>query len=93
MKPIHTFLQHFFRKHSSTFCNHKKLILLPDRRYRLRCRRCHRLLPPETAETACCPGCFENDGLKRYDFSETNIIDVSFALYQCEDCGLMIHRG
>lgn len=29
----------------------------------------------------------------RYDFTETNVIDISFALYQCEDCGLMIHDG
>jgi hypothetical protein len=93
MKPINTFFQPSSRKQSSAPCSHKKLILLPDRKYRLRCRHCRRILTAETPDTGCCPGCYENDGVKRYDLTETNIIDVSFALYRCEDCGAMIHAG
>ena len=65
----------------------------PGRKCRLRCRRCGRIHKAETLDTGYCPRCFRHDGVKRCDFTETNIIDVSFALYRCEDCGVLIHAG
>ena len=81
------------RKRSSTSCTHRKLLRLPRQRYRLRCRHCRRDLPPEIPRAGCCPECYRKDGVKRYDFVKTNVIDVWFAPHRCEDCGMMIHAG
>ena len=93
MKPTNTFSPPSSRRPSAIPCIHRKLILLPGRKCRLRCRRCGRIHKAETLDTGYCPRCFRHDGVKRCDFTKTNIIDVSFALYQCEDCGVMIHAG
>ena len=93
MKPTNTFSPPSSRRPSATPCIHRKLILLPGRKCRLRCRRCGRIYKAEMLDTGYCPTCFRHDGVKRCDYTETNIIDVSFALYQCEDCGVMIHAG
>ncbi|EPR39290.1 hypothetical protein dsmv_2632 [Desulfococcus multivorans DSM 2059] len=72
-------------------CGHQRLILLPKSGHRLRCCRCKKILPPETSRLRFCPSCYATDGFRQYTFMETNIIDVSFARYRCEDCGMMIH--
>lgn len=93
MKLIDRFFQPSSRKQSSAPCSHKHLILLPERKYRLQCHHCRRILTAHPSDTVYCRGCYENDRIKRYDFTATNVIDVWFSLYQCEDCDVMIRAG
>jgi hypothetical protein len=59
----------------------------------MRCSRCHHILPPETRRGHFCPTCYREDGVTHFEKTKTNIIDVSFALYRCEECGLMVRAG
>lgn len=93
MKPVSRWIPSSPRPPSPADCRHRKLVILPEPRRRLQCRRCGRILPPEAPLLPFCPGCCAEDGVERRDFVETNIIDVAFARYQCEECGMRIRAG
>ena len=91
MKPINPFFTPLSQTSPSRQCRHTRLVRLPAPLCRRQCRHCGRVLPAEAPDAAFCTACFARDGIRRRDFRETNVIDVSFAHYQCEDCGAMIH--
>ncbi len=71
-------------------CSHKKIVLLPQEKNRLRCRHCHLTIKPDDLDTGYCPECFERDGVKRDDFDEVASEDNGVVRYRCELCGAII---
>ncbi len=69
-------------------CDHRNLVLLPDRARRLRCRHCHLTIRPDELENGYCPECFETSGEKHADFEP--LADSTGTRYQCETCGAII---
>ncbi len=73
-----------------TSCNHNKLVLLPEKKNRMRCRRCYLIIKADELGKGYCPECYETDGSKLYDFEEMAEADTGIARYRCEACGLII---
>ena len=73
-----------------TSCNHDKLILLPVKKNRLRCRHCHLTIEADELGDGYCPECFETNGKKHYDFKEVETGEKGITRYRCEDCGATI---
>lgn len=74
-------------------CKHKRLVLLPEEKKRLRCRRCHLTIEADELDEGHCPECFEVDGKRLYDFEEILPDKSDAARYRCEDCGLIVESG
>ena len=72
-------------------CNHKKLVLLPGPRQRLRCRHCDLTIRADELGDGHCPECFERSGDRRYDFRPVPAETVS-TQYRCESCGALIGK-
>jgi predicted RNA-binding Zn-ribbon protein involved in translation (DUF1610 family) len=73
-----------------TRCRHRKLVLLPAEKKRLRCRRCHLTIKPEDLDAGYCPECYERDGTRSEDFEEVGAEEDGAARYRCESCGAII---
>ncbi len=73
-----------------TSCPHSNLLLLPQSKKKRRCRYCHLKINADDLGESYCPECFENDGIKRYDFEEIAETNAPEILYRCEDCGALI---
>ena len=71
-------------------CKHSNLMLLPEKKKRLRCKHCHLTIRADDLVKEYCPECFEVHGDKRYDFEEVVEDASETAQYRCEDCGLII---
>ncbi len=71
-------------------CKHSNLILLPGKKNRLRCKRCHLTIKTDDLEKDYCPECFEVTGKKHYDFEDVADDASETTQYRCEDCGLII---
>jgi predicted RNA-binding Zn-ribbon protein involved in translation (DUF1610 family) len=72
-------------------CHHKKLVLLPGPRQRLRCRHCHLTISADELGDGHCPECFERSGYRRNDFEAVPAETVS-TKYRCETCGALIGK-
>jgi len=72
-----------------TSCNHRHLVLLPNKSPRLRCRHCRLTITSDELGNGCCPECYETDGKKRYEFEEIPA-EKTITRYRCEDCGTII---
>ncbi len=73
-----------------TSCKHSQLVLLPEKKGRLRCRHCHLTLGADELQFRYCPECFEGNGTKRYDFEEIAAVATGVVRYRCEACGVII---
>ncbi|MBN2298943.1 MAG: hypothetical protein JXM72_10135 [Deltaproteobacteria bacterium] len=73
-----------------TSCRHMNLVLLPDKKTKLRCRHCHLVITPEELQGGYCPECYETQGKKLYDFDEIKADENEKTRYRCEDCGVII---
>ena len=71
-------------------CNHNTLVLLPEKKGRLRCRHCHLTITSGELGDSYCPECYETHSEKRYDFDEIDGEESGPARYRCEDCGVLI---
>jgi hypothetical protein len=71
-------------------CTHKNLVLLPEKKEKLRCNHCHLTIDAGEVGSGYCPECFEAEGQKRYDFQPVISESVSFVRYRCEECGIQI---
>ncbi len=71
-----------------TECRHTQLVLLPQNRKRLRCRRCHLTLTAEELGGDYCPECFETSGARHADFEVLESLEE--VRYRCEQCGAII---
>lgn len=72
-------------------CQHITLELLPSRKPRLRCRRCHLTLEAQDLGDGPCPECLESAGTRNYDFEEVRSADHGMATYRCEQCGVLVN--
>ncbi|MEA3223746.1 MAG: hypothetical protein U9P49_11365 [Thermodesulfobacteriota bacterium] len=73
-----------------TSCRHMNLVLLPDKKNKLRCRHCHLVIAPDELRGGYCPECYEAYGKKQYDFEEIEAGENEKTCYRCEDCGVII---
>jgi len=73
-----------------TSCDHRSLVLLPEKKNMLRCRHCHLTISPDEVENGFCPECYEIQGKKQYDFEEIAPEETGNARYRCEGCGVII---
>ena len=73
-----------------TECSHKELLLIPEKKGRLRCRNCHLTIAADELGDDCCPECYEADGTRRYDFESVASENTGTAVYRCEACGITI---
>lgn len=73
-----------------TSCNHRQLVLLPEKHNRLRCRHCHLTINADDLTYRYCPECYETSHTKRYDFEEIVTVATEIVRYQCEECGIII---
>ena len=71
-------------------CSHTTFELLPEPASRLRCRHCHLTLARDDLKDGFCPECFDNSGLKQYEFEELVEAKSGIARYRCEKCGIII---
>lgn len=69
-------------------CKHKNLILLAQKKERVRCRHCHLTIDRDELRDRWCPECYEATGTKHRDFEKVVEPAVSQVHYACEDCGL-----
>jgi DNA-directed RNA polymerase subunit RPC12/RpoP len=76
-----------------TLCNHTTLVLLPEKKKRVRCRHCHLILDGEELGDGYCPECFETSGKKHYDFEEMEPERGGVARYRCEECGAIVESA
>jgi len=76
-----------------TSCKHSILLLLPEKKNLLRCRRCHLKIRAEELGEGFCPECFEVDGGKLYDFEEIPAEETGNARYRCEECGVIVESN
>ena len=76
-----------------TSCKHNRLLLLAEKKSRLRCRHCHLTISAAELGGGHCPECYERDGSKRHDFDETAETETGSVRYRCEDCGAIIAAG
>lgn len=70
-------------------CKHEALVLL-NKDNKLRCRHCHLTISEDELETDYCPECFEENGIRRYDFEPYEAGDATNIHYACEKCGHLI---
>jgi rubrerythrin len=73
-----------------TSCKHRKLVLLPEKKHKLRCKHCHLSIDTEELGDSYCPECFETKGRKLYDFQEIVSESKETIQYRCEECGILI---
>jgi hypothetical protein len=73
-----------------TSCTHNTLVLLPEMKSRLQCRRCHLTITSAELGDSFCPECYEMHSEKRYDFDEMVAEEPGRARYRCEECGVII---
>jgi hypothetical protein len=71
------------------FCHHTTLELLPARKRTVRCRHCHLTMDGAEMGDGHCPECFEDSGVRRYDFEEVESGEGAVA-YRCEECGAIV---
>lgn len=71
-------------------CRHLQLVLLRERKNRLRCRHCHLTINADELTSRYCPECYESSGKRRNDFEEVAAAADDIVRYRCEDCGVMI---
>ena len=70
-------------------CAHEFLELLPvpDR---VRCVHCHLTITVQELNGEYCPECFEESGVKRYEFEVLGEPRPDRVRYRCESCGVII---
>ena len=73
-----------------TACTHGSLELLPPAAERRRCRRCQLTISAQELGGDCCPECFEETGVKHYDFEVVEDPQAEVVRYRCEECGVII---
>ncbi len=71
-------------------CKHSELVLLREKKGRLRCRHCHLTLTADELTSRYCPECFESTNTKRCDFEEIAAVETGIVRYRCEACGAII---
>ena len=71
-------------------CRHPNLILLQAKNKVLRCRHCHLTIDADELGDRYCPECYEERGVRHYDFDEVEAPDGEKVRYRCEDCGALI---
>ena len=71
-------------------CKHNKLVLLPPRGRKVRCRYCHLTIDEAELADGYCPECYEVDGVRRSDFESIETKDADNIQYKCETCGAII---
>ncbi len=74
-----------------TTCKHATLELIPERKSRVRCKRCHLTLSADELGEGYCPECFGGTGAKHYDFESVVTPGHNGARYRCEECGVIIN--
>ena len=70
-------------------CSHLTLVLVQPES-KCRCRHCQLVLSAEELGESFCPECFEERGLRNYDFEKVAAQAEGRPLYVCEDCGVGI---
>ena len=70
-------------------CRHLTLVLVQSERKR-RCQQCQLVLSAAELGDSFCPECFEERGLRNYDFEEVAEDPKGKPRYFCEDCGVGI---
>ena len=73
-----------------TSCDHSNLLLLSERKSRLRCRNCHLTIAEDELGDGYCPECFDANGKKQYDFEPVQEPGEGKTIYRCEDCGIRV---
>ncbi len=73
-----------------TSCKHSNLLLLPEKKERLRCRYCHLTIKADELMDNYCPECFDLSGKKHYDFEEIAAEKTKIVKYMCEECKIII---
>lgn len=73
-----------------TSCRHLTLVMLPEEKAMLRCRRCHLTISTDELNERHCPECFEEHGRKSYDFEHIDAPSTKRIRYRCEQCGVII---
>ena len=71
-------------------CFHSTLELLPEPKSKLRCQRCNLTIAAEDLGDGFCPECFENGGVKHFEFSPVAKVGEQVVRYRCEECGAII---
>ena len=71
-------------------CTHEALELLPTKAERLRCSRCHLTIDARELGEECCPECFEEMGIKHFEFDVVEDPQATVVRYRCEGCGVII---
>jgi len=71
-------------------CKHLTLVLIPEKQHVLRCRHCHLTIDADELRGGYCPECYENRGIRHYDFDSIESPDKGETRYRCEECGLII---
>ncbi|MCJ7830167.1 MAG: phage terminase large subunit family protein [Desulfobacterales bacterium] len=71
-------------------CTHPHLELMPGKKTRLRCRRCHLTIEAAELGESHCPECYAAQGRKYNDFEELAPEESEAVRYRCEDCGAII---
>lgn len=73
-----------------TTCSHSQLVLLKENEKRLRCRHCHLTIKADELKGGYCPECYEESGVRRYDFEEVQAEEPDKVRYRCEGCNAII---
>jgi hypothetical protein len=91
MKKNSTFFANY-KKSVTTMepCNHSTLVLLIEKKNRLRCKRCHLTIKDDDLENRYCPECYEDHGIKQYDFEKIDADSPQTIYYRCEKCNITI---
>ena len=71
-------------------CTHTRLVLLPHKAERQRCRHCHLTIASDELDAGYCPECYETQGKKHYDFEAVAVSETEVTKYRCEQCGITI---
>ncbi len=73
-----------------TICDHSKLVLITENESRRRCRHCNLTIKADELAGGYCPECYEESGVRRYDFEEVPAEPSGGVKYRCEKCHAII---
>jgi len=73
-----------------TACKHKKLVLITPPKDKVRCTYCHLVISKEELADGYCPECYEQRGVRHYEFEDVEPEQGPAVRYRCEDCGAVI---
>lgn len=76
-----------------TICDHSKLVLITENESRRRCRHCNLTIKADELDGGYCPECYEESGVRRYDFEEVPAEPSGGVRYRCEKCHAIIESG